>query len=154
MTRAGEQKPARTDRSRWQSFLVAMTMALLAVFAVAQMASAAEHCAPVTASAPAGHTHAHAEGHAHQHEGATTASSVTHQRPLAAADESLASTALSVCGAMILLLVGVALARLLRRSGQSLLTVLPRSWLPQPRLLLPQRPQWALSLDQLAISRT
>ncbi len=129
-----------------------MTMALLAVFAVAQMASAAEHCAPAVASAPAGH--AHADGHAHQHEGGTTASSVSHQSPLAATDESLAASALSVCGAMILLLVGVALARLLRRTGRSLLTVQPRSWLPQPRLLLPQRPQWALSLDQLAISRT
>lgn len=149
MTRAGEQTPARTASSRWRLFMVALTMALLAVFAVAQMSSAAEHCAPA-AAVSAEDTHTHAAGHEH----ATVVVSVSHQPLTTVTEASLAASALSVCGAMILLLVGLALARLLRRRGQSLLTVLPRSLIPQPRLLLPQRPPWALSLNQLAISRT
>lgn len=127
-----------------------MTMALLAVFAVSQLAASAEHCAPIAAAAPAEHSHAH--GHAHEH--AVADASITHVLTSPMADEALMATALSVCGAVMLLLVGLAVARLVRQGTGNLLGVLPRSLLPQPVALLVQRLPWTLSLDQLAISRT
>lgn len=129
-----------------------MTVALLAVFTAAQLATAAEHCAPA-AVAPTEASHSHAPGHAHEHAEAPT-TAITHHLVVAAADDAMTAAALTVCGAMILLLIGLGIARLLRRSGWKLLTVLPRSLIPQPPALLLQRLSWSLSLNQLAISRT